>query len=118
MKYPQLLNRQSVNDNDNDNDEIILELFIPKEIVFFDGHFPEHPILPGVTQVNWAINFFEEFMAIKKESIGELYQLKFTQIIVPETTLFLSLKREYSKLRFRYFDSQFTYSSGKMQVCD
>lgn len=113
MKHPQLLNTQI-----NDNDELILKLFIPKEIVFFNGHFPGNPILPGVVQVDWAIDFAAQFIGIKKENIGEISQLKFTKVILPDTTLFLSLKQEGHTLKFRYFNSQAAYSSGKLQVSD
>ncbi len=34
-----------------------LELRIPADLAYFDGHFDGAPMLPGVAQIHWAIHF-------------------------------------------------------------
>ena len=112
MKSPELLNTKSI----IDGQELVLELNIPKECEFFNGHFPGSPILPGVVQINWAIDFAAKLLGINKENIEEIAQLKFTQVITPGTQLFLSLNWANNRLAFRYHNAETTYSFGKIKV--
>ncbi|WP_315982745.1 hypothetical protein [Aliamphritea spongicola] len=43
---------------------------IPAELVYFDGHFEHHPILPGITQVHWAERFGRDLLAVKGRFCG------------------------------------------------
>lgn len=112
MKSPELISTETI----VDGHELTLELHIPKDCVFFNGHFPGNPILPGVVQVNWAINFAAKLLGVNKESITEIAQLKFTQVILPNTHLYLSLTLENNQLAFRYFNPECVYSFGKIKV--
>jgi len=114
MNTPELLNTEKI----IEGQELVLQLLIPKDCVFFIGHFPGSPILPGVVQVDWAIDYASQLLGMKKENINEIAQLKFTQVITPGTTLFLSLVWASNKLVFRYFNPECTYSSGKLKVSD
>jgi len=55
-------------------------LFLPENLVYFDGHFEDMPILPGVVQIHWAIELACEHLKIEGEFIG-VDILKFKQII-------------------------------------
>jgi len=112
IKHPKLL----ASEISADKSECILEIYIPKEIIFFLGHFADTPILPGVVQVDWAIYFSEKLMDINNNNIRDIPQVKFTQVIFPDTQLFLSLKRENNKIRFRYFDEINIYSLGIFKI--
>lgn len=90
-----------------------LTMAIDPNLIWFAGHFPEQPVLPGVVQVFWAQVYankhcpeFTEQLAIKN--------LKFNQMILPETTVTLTLAYNAVKnqLRFTYHQDQSTYSSG------
>lgn len=112
MRHPKLL----ASELSSDQSECILEIHIPKEIVYFLGHFADTPILPGVVQVDWAIYFSAKFMGIHKSNIGDIPHVKFTQVILPDTTLFLSLKRDDNKIKFRFFDKTTVYSLGIFKI--
>jgi 3-hydroxyacyl-[acyl-carrier-protein] dehydratase len=112
MRYPKLL----ASELSSDQSECIVEIHIPKEIAYFSGHFDDTPILAGVVQIDWAIYFSAKFMGVDKNNIGDIPQVKFTQVILPDTTLFLSLKRDNNKIKFRYFNQETVYSSGTFKI--
>lgn len=114
---------------DNRIDPIILQrcingaearflLQIPGDLIYFENHFPEHPMLPGVVQTKWVMDlakqlllgdsFFENFSAMTK--------LKFMRPITPGNQLTLQLTASTSdkSLSFRYFDDNGDYSSGQL----
>lgn len=112
IKYPKILSSRL----SDDLTECVLEIHIPTALIYFIGHFADMPILPGVVQIDWAIHFSAQFMGVDKKNIGNIPQVKFTKIILPDTTLFLSLKREENKIKFRYFDDASAYSSGTFRI--
>ena len=110
MKYPEVISQKVFSEEKT----VLLELFIPRTIEFFEGHFPNSPVLPGVVQVDWAIDFAHQFLNIKKEDFLKMEQLKFTKVIVPNSTVFLSLTVENNRLVFKYYNQETVYSSGKI----
>jgi len=38
-----------------DGDSVVLKCFIPQDLDYFNGHFPQTPILAGVVQLHWAV---------------------------------------------------------------
>jgi 3-hydroxymyristoyl/3-hydroxydecanoyl-(acyl carrier protein) dehydratase len=77
-------------------------LVMDPELTAFQGHFPGHPVLPGVVQVDWAIRF-------GTQAFGELGafrgidQLKFQDRILPGEVVELRLSEPgQGRLRFNY----------------
>ena len=73
--------------------EIELQLDIPHELVYFQGHFPNEPILPGVVQIDWAACMSQTYFGLIGDFVG-LKQLKFTQVIRPGQTVRLTLRHD------------------------
>jgi len=106
---PELLSQQ------RDGNELRLQLVIPPDLFYFQGHFPERPILPGVVQIAWALHFgkqlFEEVLPFKA-----LEAIKFQSFVVPsqEVTLTLTWSAEKAKLTFSYQSGKGAHSSGRI----
>ena len=75
-----------------------LDLLLPPGLVFFDGHFDGFPILPGIVQLNWAVNLARQHLPVTGHP-GHLAQLKFRLPIRPRD--FLALKLELQTLAGR-----------------
>ena len=83
--------------------QVTLELIISKELMFFEGHFDDFPLLPGVVQIDWAIFYGRKFLSIQGEFSG-MDAIKYSKPIQPETnvTLKLSYFDEKNSLKFEY----------------
>ncbi len=91
-------------------------LFLPKKLFYFDGHFDEAPILPGIVQTHWAIELAHKHFNIRGQFSG-LDIIKFTRIIEPEQTVDLSVTYDSDKnaIEFAYNSAQGKHSNGKIR---
>lgn len=89
-------------------------LDISSDIVFFRGHFPGLPILPGVVQLGWAVEMAKPLIA--SGSFAAVRRLKFMRPITSDRklTLTLSLADDHAQVKFKYFNEFFVYSSGRI----
>jgi acyl-CoA synthetase (AMP-forming)/AMP-acid ligase II len=84
----------------NPNDAEIIVALIP-DLVWFEGHFPEEPVLPGVAQVHLAVQWAERVWAWQPAG-ANLLRLKFRHILRPGDTATLSLHRDLTKQRLSF----------------
>ncbi len=63
---------------------------VPADLPFFEGHFPGHPILPGVVALGWMLAAAERFLARPLEAV-ELLNVKFQVVILPDAELELTI---------------------------
>lgn len=94
---------------------VTLELQVPPGLLYFDGHFPQAPILPGVVQLDWAIAHGRRCFALPP-LFREVSALKFQNVIAPGATLQLHLDHDAARnmLAFRYSSSIGQHSSGRV----
>jgi acyl-CoA synthetase (AMP-forming)/AMP-acid ligase II len=76
--------------------EAIFELIAPGDLLYFDGHFPDRPILPGVVQVDWVIECGRQCFDLPPFFRG-IHALKFQRIIPPETPVRLEIVHDRAK---------------------
>ncbi|MDB5771148.1 MAG: Acyl-coenzyme synthetase/AMP-(fatty) acid ligase [Burkholderia sp.] len=93
----------------------LYELAAPHDMVYFEGHFPGTPIVPGVAQVDWALALACECFDLPPVFRG-IHALKFQQVIRPESTFSLELMHDPAKgcVIFRYFSPSGTHASGRL----
>ncbi|WP_066017329.1 hypothetical protein [Endozoicomonas atrinae] len=91
-----------------------LTLFVPEELSYFRGHFPGHPVLPGVVQTHWAIGYGAQYLGLPQR-IKRLEVIKFQNLIQPKTRLTLKLElNSKGKLVFSYDQQGRVMSSGRI----
>ncbi|MDB5969860.1 MAG: hypothetical protein JWQ90_2310 [Hydrocarboniphaga sp.] len=85
----------------------------------FEGHFPEHAVLPGLIQLHWVVELAQRHLQVGAR-FRDLVGVKFQKVIQPGQRLNLELEWNdaLGELRFRYHASGDTYSSGKLRVAD
>lgn len=73
-------------------DGVELDLFLPETLSCFQGHFPGYAVLPGVSQIDWAVRYADRFLGT---DIGgaRRFQVKFRSIVRPGGPLVLRLVR-------------------------
>ncbi|MCL9774237.1 ApeI family dehydratase [Vibrio methylphosphonaticus] len=103
-----------------------LSLQVDEDILDFCGHFADFPLLPGVTQIDWALYYAVELLKVPSAFKG-MEVIKFQEPILPDAIITLSLhwNDETQKLAFKYSsvsgDDGIVHSSGKMKLgtpCD
>ena len=95
----------------------ILTLKIDATLADFKGHFPNYPLLPGVTQVDWAIFYGKKLLNSGTRFAG-MEVIKFQDPILPESIVLLTLTwdSEKQKLYFSYNGEGKQYSSGRIKL--
>jgi 3-hydroxymyristoyl/3-hydroxydecanoyl-(acyl carrier protein) dehydratase len=98
---------------DVDKDEARYELRLEADLRWFDGHFPEQPILPGVAQLHIASCLAEETWNIVATG-GEMMRVKFRRVMQPGDCVTLTLRRNgEDRLDFQYLlDGEVTASGA------
>lgn len=94
---------------------VILDLRIPADVLYFNGHFPDRPVLPGVAQVAWAHAFGNQHFDMPGDFRG-MEALKFHRFIEPGDSirLTLSYNPDKRKLVFNYESDKGVHSSGRL----
>jgi 3-hydroxymyristoyl/3-hydroxydecanoyl-(acyl carrier protein) dehydratase len=96
-------------------DRVELSLLIPATLVYFRGHFPDFPILPGIVQLDWAIQYGKHNFALGPV-LPTTIRIKFRKPIRPNHRVTLSLKylRARNRVEFNYADADGACSSGQI----
>ena len=115
-----------------DDNEVIVELLIPDDLAYLNGHFDQIAIVPGVTQIHWVVHYAQQYMEalddadqttkaslLRQTGLDGFYQMqviKFKSLILPKTTINLSLRLvdDNSKLYFRFYSETQEFSSGRL----
>jgi acyl-coenzyme A synthetase/AMP-(fatty) acid ligase len=92
-----------------------LQLEISADLPYFAGHFPQAPILPGVTQIDWALHFGRELFNLPPEFL-RMEVIKFQQVIQPGSSVMLDLafQPERGCLGFKLTSPAGNHASGKL----
>lgn len=90
-----------------------ITLIAQQELHWFDGHFPQAPLLPGVVQTHWAIGFGRAHLDVRG-AFRELKNVKFIRVIQPGDRLTLHLEHDPARgeLSFEYRSNDAICSAG------
>ncbi len=108
-RFPQILHCEY------DTEKVMLQLRIPPRLIYFAGHFPQQPILPGVTQLAWVQQFGKLFFDVHMPFFS-MEVIKFKKIIRPGSIIkmILNWKQQTGKLYFELSSVEDLHSSGRM----
>jgi len=99
------------------DDGVELRLHVPRDLAQFDGHFPGYPVVAGVVLLDWAIRFAGEHV-VPGLAVGRAFQVKFRQVLRPDTDLSLFLRRPGggARLTFEYRNDTSVFSTGSIAL--
>jgi 3-hydroxymyristoyl/3-hydroxydecanoyl-(acyl carrier protein) dehydratase len=69
-----------------DSDRIVAWIQVPADSAWFCGHFPDHPILPGIAQLGMVCDAIRHF-SDREMKISEISRVRFKQMIRPDDVL-------------------------------
>ncbi len=92
-----------------------LYLFVQAELVYFQGHFPDYPILPGIAQIAWT-EYYGKLLFDIEQPFLRMENIKFKKTVSPESQVKLDLhwRPETQKLYFTLSSDTEAHSSGRM----
>lgn len=92
---------------------------VPYDLAIFDGHFPTIPILPGVLQIDWAVDLARTHLRIIGCFRG-IAATKFRRVVRPGMNLALTLEHRPGpgELRFEYLLGEALVSTGRVLFRD
>ncbi|KAF3981371.1 MAG: AMP-binding protein [Methylococcales symbiont of Hymedesmia sp. n. MRB-2018] len=95
------------------NVELLLR--IQPELIFFDGHFPEQPILAGIAQLAWVEKYGRLFFSIDLPFL-RMEVIKFKKIIHPKDIISLKItwNNTTEKLYFKITSENEVNASGRL----
>ena len=98
-----------------DGESAHFELQVRADTPFLAGHFPHSPILPGVTQVEWAMALGRDVFDLPPHFLG-MEVLKFQQVIRPgaRITLELQYPQNSGRLSFKIHSATGQHASGRL----
>ena len=106
--WPEILSAQI------DVESATIKLKISSGLHWFNGHFPDQPVLPGVVQLHWAVLFAQAcfgFTAVPTE----IKRLKFKKIVMPPQELELTVSKHGSgEVQFEFSSPDATNSEGRL----
>jgi 3-hydroxymyristoyl/3-hydroxydecanoyl-(acyl carrier protein) dehydratase len=96
-----------------------LDLEVQAGNPWFEGHFPQFAILPGVVQIGWVAHFAHALHGLGPGVVA-MNQIKFRRPILPRSRITLILKPDHTagKVRYEYRDAEHGYSSGTLRFGD
>ena len=95
--------------------EVQLTLHVQPELQWFEGHFPDVGLLPGVIQTTWVVEFARQYFALPG-NFRSMTNMKFMRFIMPDTTVLLNLKYSEARgeLSFEYRERDKVCASGRI----
>lgn len=100
--------------NEAGHPQLTFAFTLTADTIYLQGHFPQAPILPGVTQLDWAIQLAAQHWGTA-ESVQTIEVLKFNDMILPTANVTLELERKRDNcVLFRYHHNGQAYSSGRL----
>lgn len=105
--------RPEIIEEARDAASVRLRFTVSPALAYFAGHFAGWPILPGIVQVHWAIEWARRYFDCAQE-FRRMDNLKFHRVVQPNIELIVSLRydAEKSRLDFTYENATAKYSSG------
>lgn len=92
-----------------------IDIVLRPDLPWFQGHFPQMAILPGVVQLDWAIHFARQHAVLAARAVPA-FQVKFRALVRPQDALTLMLRRkgETNRVAFEFRRGTEVCSSGQL----
>jgi len=93
----------------------VFKLIAPSDLLYFDGHFRDMPILAGVVQIEWIIGFGRQCFDLPP-FFRAIHALKFHRVISPKLPITLELMHDplTSCLSFNISSQLGPHASGRI----
>lgn len=108
---------ESVTEQDG---ELRIQARVPIDLAHFAGHFASTPVVPGVVQIDWALQLARQLLEDLPPRFAGMETLKFQQLMRPGDQVQLSLRFDAgrSKLYFAFSHKNAPCASGRILLAN
>ncbi|HYW77467.1 MAG TPA: hypothetical protein VFA48_12765 [Gammaproteobacteria bacterium] len=106
-RFPQLKACESLSEG------VRLHLAIPTGLVWFEGHFPSRPVLPGVAQIAWVVYYARRQFRFSHDP-SRIERVKFLETVPLDRPLLLELQLEGNRVNWQLFADDTLLSRGRL----
>ena len=98
---------------------LALDLRVPESLACWPGHFPEQSIVPGVLQLQWAMEAIASWEGAPPR-VSRIDALKFKSVLLPGQRAQLSVSRETNPdgYHFELRSEAVVFSTGRLVTED
>lgn len=97
--------------------KVEIGLKVPIDLAYCEGHFPDFPIVPGIVQIHWVVDFIRAYF-MQAPILSKCSVIKFSHLIRPMDVITLTLEHfpEKSIVTYTYSNESKTLSSGRLNL--
>lgn len=97
--------------------EVVLELVVPRDLAYFDGHYDGFPLVPGAVQIHWVMLTIGR-LAGRRVSAQRMEAIKFRNVLRPaqHLTMRLEIDEAFSHATFTLGHESRVFSSGRIAL--
>ena len=88
---------------------------VPEDLSCFAGHFPGNPMVPGVLQIDWALDMFAQCFG-KVPRISVIESLKFSASLRPGRAVRITVRLRDDRLYLRLWDKDSEFCKGRIRL--
>ncbi len=102
---------------DDHDSELIIDIEIPDNLIYFDGHFDDFPIVPGVVQIDWIAKSLYQLLPTSL-MIQKIEALKFMHPIRPKDKCKIKMYGDFKKekVTFQFYNKEKVLTKGRLVV--
>ncbi len=90
---------------------------VPTGLACFAGHFPDGALVPGVLQLDWALELAGELLGAPP-AVTEIQQLKLRTPLLPGSEFRIRTRLVGSRVDFRLWAEHCEYASGRIRLAE
>lgn len=80
-----------------ENDQYSTKWVIPNNLAYFQGHFPNNPVLPAVALIDLITHIISKIEVSQTIRIKSIPSAKFSEIFIPGDTISIKIEKRESK---------------------
>ncbi len=100
-----------------DSSSVTLSMEVRPDLTCLQGHFADHPIVPGIALLDWAVQLADQAFRCGR-AVAATRNLKFKKIVEPNTRLELRLEHlpEQGRVKFSFASAHGDHASGIFEL--
>lgn len=103
-----------------DSVDLVADVIVPLASPWFDGHFPDQPVLPGIAQLEMVFDLIRQRVRRPLRLVG-VNRVRFRRMIVPDdrlTVVATPRQADDTVYAFRLEKAEGMVATGTMTVAD